>query len=72
MLGFLLQWPTLLTLATFPILVFMYLRLARTEEAEALHEFGDEYRAYMRQVPGFVPRLSDIIGGAKSGRVGEG
>jgi protein-S-isoprenylcysteine O-methyltransferase Ste14 len=32
MLGFLLQWPTLLTLAMFPVLVFMYVRLAKTEE----------------------------------------
>src|SRR5262245_43890378 len=28
MLGFLLQWPTIPTLAMFPILVFMYVRLA--------------------------------------------
>jgi methanethiol S-methyltransferase len=35
MAGFLLQWPTLLTLAMFPILVLMYARLARSEEAEA-------------------------------------
>ena len=57
MFGFLLQWPTLLTLAMFPVLVFMYVRLARIEEHEALQEFGDEYRAYMVRVPGFIPRL---------------
>ena len=57
MLGFLLQWPTLLTLAMFPVLVFMYVRLAHIEEAEALREFGEEYRAYMRRT-GFLPRLS--------------
>ena len=33
MFGFLLQWPTLLTLAMFPVLVFMYVRLAGTESA---------------------------------------
>jgi protein-S-isoprenylcysteine O-methyltransferase Ste14 len=32
MFGFLLQWPTLLTLAMFPVLVWMYVRLARQEE----------------------------------------
>lgn len=58
MLGFLIQWPTLLTLAMFPILVVMYVRLARNEEREALAAFGDEYRAYMARVPGFIPRLS--------------
>jgi methanethiol S-methyltransferase len=55
MFGFLLQWPTLLTLSMFPVLVFMYVRLARTEEREAIHEFGDEYRAYMEDVPEFIP-----------------
>jgi protein-S-isoprenylcysteine O-methyltransferase Ste14 len=57
MLGFLLQWPTLLTLLMFPVLEVMYVRLARMEEREALQEFGDEYRAYMQRVPAFLPRL---------------
>src|SRR6516162_6982833 len=57
MFGFLLQWPTLLTLAMFPVLVFMYLRLARTEEREALAAFGAAYEQYMRDVPAFVPRF---------------
>ncbi len=56
MIGFLLQWPTLVTLAMFPVLVFMYVRLAAREEREAVAEFGDTYRAYMREVPAFVPR----------------
>jgi len=56
MFGFLLQWPTLLTLAMFPVLVAMYVRLARREEREALAEFGDEYRAYTDRVPAFFPR----------------
>jgi methanethiol S-methyltransferase len=55
MLGFLLQWPTLLTLAMFPILTFMYVRLARIEEREALATFGDAYGAYMDTVPAFIP-----------------
>lgn len=57
MFGFLLQWPTLLTLAMFPVLVWMYVRLAREEERDALAAFGDVYREYMRAVPAFVPRL---------------
>ena len=32
MLGFLAQWPTILTLAMFTVLVYMYVRLARREE----------------------------------------
>jgi protein-S-isoprenylcysteine O-methyltransferase Ste14 len=71
MFGFLLQWPTLLTLAMFPILVFMYVRLARIEEREALREFAAEYERYRREVPGFIPRLIDLIGGSTHGRAGE-
>jgi protein-S-isoprenylcysteine O-methyltransferase Ste14 len=62
MIGFLLQWPTLLTLAMFPLLVWMYVRLARREEREALAEFGDEYRRYADAVPGFIPRWDRLIG----------
>lgn len=57
MLGFLLQWPTLLTLVMFPILVWIYIRLARSEEKEAGKKFGNEYRDYMKEVPGFIPKL---------------
>ena len=60
MLGFLFQWPTLLTLAMFPVLVIMYVKLAGREEREALAEFGDDYRAYMREVPAFVPNFSGL------------
>ena len=58
MFGFLLQWPTLITLIMFPILVFMYVRLARREEAEVMAEFGDKYKRYMAITPAFLPRLT--------------
>src|SRR6266496_6089486 len=60
MFGFLLQWPTLVTLTMFPILVYMYVRLARREEQDALAEFGNEYRGYMARTPAFIPRLHEI------------
>jgi protein-S-isoprenylcysteine O-methyltransferase Ste14 len=60
MFGFLLQWPTLLTLAMFPVLVWMYGYLARQEEREALREFGEKYRRYMDRVPGFIPNLKEL------------
>jgi protein-S-isoprenylcysteine O-methyltransferase Ste14 len=47
MFGFLLQWPMLLTLAMFPILVFMYWRLSRTEERESVAKSGEAYECYM-------------------------
>lgn len=62
MFGFLLQWPTLLTLAMFPVLVWMYVRLARQEERAAAAQFGDTYGNYARQVPAFFPRLKARTG----------
>lgn len=58
MTGFLLQWPTIVTVLTYPILVYMYVRLARREERDALAEFGAEYERYSATVPGFFPRLA--------------
>jgi protein-S-isoprenylcysteine O-methyltransferase Ste14 len=57
MLGFLFQWPTLITLIMFPILVTMYVKLARREEKEVLAEFGDRYRRYMDSTPAFIPHF---------------
>jgi protein-S-isoprenylcysteine O-methyltransferase Ste14 len=51
-LGFLLQWPTLVTLIMFPILTVMYMRLAYREEREARQQFGETYARYA------VPSLS--------------
>ena len=55
MLGFLLQWLPLLTLVMFPILLIMYLRLAKTEERESLEIFGNKYKEYMEKTPAFIP-----------------
>jgi protein-S-isoprenylcysteine O-methyltransferase Ste14 len=63
MFGFLLQWPTLLTLAMFPILVWMYVRLSRQEERGALLEFGEAYARYADRVPAFLPRLPSTAEG---------
>lgn len=57
MFGFLLQWPTLVTVAMFPILVFMYARLAKKEEADMVARFGEQYRRYKDAVPAFIPKL---------------
>jgi protein-S-isoprenylcysteine O-methyltransferase Ste14 len=51
MFGFLLQWPTLLTLVMFPVLVLMYLRLAIAEERDSERAFGDR-RAWPRSACG--------------------
>jgi protein-S-isoprenylcysteine O-methyltransferase Ste14 len=54
--GFWLQWPTLVTLVMFPVLVAMYAHLSRREEADMAAEFGDEYRRYAVRTPRFVLR----------------
>lgn len=58
LLGFLLQWPTLLTLVMFPILLLMYARLAITQEAEMRKRFGTEFDAYAARTPRFLPSWS--------------
>lgn len=55
--GLLVQWPTIITAATWPVLLFIYYRLARREEREAEAGFGDAYRRYRARVPMFVPRV---------------
>jgi protein-S-isoprenylcysteine O-methyltransferase Ste14 len=57
MLGFLVQWPTLLTLAMFPVLVWMYVRLARREERDVRAEFGEAYDRYAATTPTWLPRF---------------
>lgn len=59
MTGFLLQWPTLVTLVMFPILVVTYVRLAHREEREVEAEFGDLWRAYAAGTPRWIPKLGE-------------
>jgi methanethiol S-methyltransferase len=57
MLGFLLQWPTLVTVAMFPILVAVYVRLAHREEREVAAEFGDIWKAYAAESHRWFPQV---------------
>lgn len=65
MFGFLLQWPTLPTLVMFPILCWVYVRLANREEQIAIDEFGDAYRRYRDTTPAFVPALGGAAAAAE-------
>jgi protein-S-isoprenylcysteine O-methyltransferase Ste14 len=49
------HWPTLFSVALFPVIVLVYGLLARREERQVLARFGDEYLAYRRRVPMFFP-----------------
>ncbi len=62
LLGFLLQWPTLLTLIMFPVLLVMYWRLAITEEAELRVHFGADFERYAQRTPRFFPNWRQLSG----------
>ena len=50
------HWPTVFSVALFPIIVVAYVLLAGREEKKMVGRFGDEYRAYQQRVPMFFPR----------------
>jgi protein-S-isoprenylcysteine O-methyltransferase Ste14 len=67
MMGFLLQWPTLLTLAMFPVMLAAYFRLALSEEREVKARFGEDWALYAASHPRFIPHLErrpEAAGGA--------
>lgn len=54
-IGFLIQWPTIITVIMAPSLLVMYSRLAKKEEKIMIAEFGEKYLAYRERVPAFIP-----------------
>jgi protein-S-isoprenylcysteine O-methyltransferase Ste14 len=56
-LGWLLHWPTITTLALWPILTAAYVWLALREEREIATKFGEEYQRYASRTPRFFPGL---------------
>ena len=56
-LGLLIQWPTMITVVMWPVLIVAYYKLARKEEGEIEREFPDAYKKYKESVPMFVPRI---------------
>ena len=54
-IGFLIQWPTVITLLMAPILIIRFVKLAGTEEKLMLKKYGQSYKNYKNKVPGFFP-----------------
>ncbi len=54
-IGFLVQWPTLLTVIMAPALLYAYVHLARVEELRAKAKFGKAYSDYADKTPAFFP-----------------
>lgn len=61
--GFLVQWPTLVTVIMAPVLIIRYILLAKKEERKAIDEYGDSFRDYMQRVPAWIP---DVFGSRAS------
>ena len=53
--GMIVEWATLPMLIMFPIMIAMYVRLAKREEKDMILEFGDAYKAYMQTTKMFIP-----------------
>jgi protein-S-isoprenylcysteine O-methyltransferase Ste14 len=54
-IAFNLMWPTLPTLVMAPVLVVMYVRLARREDRKLAERFGWPLAVYAARTPAFVP-----------------
>ncbi len=54
--GFLIQWPTIITAAMWPVLMIVYYRLSMREEKELANRFGQTFYEYRSRVPAFVPK----------------
>jgi len=57
-IGFLIQWPTLLTVIMAPVLIFAYVRLSRSEEAVVQQKFNQDYLEYASGKPMFFPAMN--------------
>lgn len=53
--GMILEWATLPMLLMWPLVVWMYVRLAKREEKDMVEEFGEEYVRYMMITKRFIP-----------------
>ncbi|MEK6920864.1 MAG: isoprenylcysteine carboxylmethyltransferase family protein [Nanoarchaeota archaeon] len=59
-IGFLIQWPTIITLIMFPFIVMMYYHLAKKEEQAMLNKFPGQYKKYMKKTPMFIPNAGGV------------
>ncbi|PKM53505.1 MAG: isoprenylcysteine carboxylmethyltransferase family protein [Firmicutes bacterium HGW-Firmicutes-5] len=55
--GMMVEWATLPLLILYPVMVFMYVRLAKKEEQDMITEFGTDYQNYMKRTTMFIPHL---------------
>jgi len=53
--GWILHYPSLITLILWPILIMAYIWLARHEERQSIEEYGDAYIRYAKGTKRFIP-----------------
>jgi methanethiol S-methyltransferase len=56
-LGWILHWPSVITLLLWPVLIGAYVWLAKQEEKQAIEEFGTAYIEYAKKTKRFIPFL---------------
>lgn len=56
-LGMIFEWATIPLLILYPVMIFLYLRLAKKEEQDMIEEFGSSYVTYMKKTKRFLPFL---------------
>ena len=56
-LGMNVLWVTFSTLILWPVLAFLYYRLAKEEDKQIEEKFGEEFLKYKNNVPMFIPKL---------------
>jgi protein-S-isoprenylcysteine O-methyltransferase Ste14 len=57
LVGSLINWPTVATVLSMPVLCFVYWRLANAEEKDAREKFGQAYENYSAKTGKFVPKF---------------
>lgn len=68
MLGFFVQWPTIITALMLPILWVLYFRLAISEERDSVKRFGPAYVRYAEHTPRFIPAVGKGVHRYEVGR----
>lgn len=53
--GWILHWPSFVTLILWPALIVAYVWLAKQEEKQTIEEFGEAYAKYAKRTKRFIP-----------------
>lgn len=60
-IGFLLQWPTIITILMAPFMIIRYVVLAHVEDKRMMDEHPRLFQRYRQLTPGFFPSVASIV-----------